>query len=146
MRTKVKARRRGDEVDTAVDGVLAGRDLDAESVGGAARAVIRPRPVRQQRSRETLDRLLDAAEAVLAEEGLEAATVPRIADRAGMSVGAVYRRFPDKDAVLRAVYGRFFACLAAQQQRPDAAAAAARLPLRELVRLIVGGDWLAVRP
>lgn len=66
-------------------------------------------PPRQARSRETLARLLDAAEAVLGEGGLEAATVPAIAKRAGLSVGAVYRRFPDKDALLRAVYFRMFA-------------------------------------
>jgi AcrR family transcriptional regulator len=65
-------------------------------------------PPRQERSRETLTRLLDAAQAVLAEGGLEAATVPAIARRAGLSVGAVYRRFPDKDALLRAVYVRLF--------------------------------------
>jgi len=64
---------------------------------------------RQARSRETLTRLLDAAEGVLGESGLDAATVPAIAQRAGLSVGAVYRRFPDKDALLRAVYFRMFA-------------------------------------
>jgi AcrR family transcriptional regulator len=62
---------------------------------------------RQARSRETLSRLLDAAEAVLARHGLEAATVPAIAEKARASVGAVYRRFPDKDALLRAVCERF---------------------------------------
>ncbi|HYH80827.1 MAG TPA: TetR/AcrR family transcriptional regulator [Longimicrobium sp.] len=63
---------------------------------------------RQARSRETLTRLLDATEAVLRESGLESATVPAIAARAGLSVGAVYRRFPDKDALLRAVHERTF--------------------------------------
>jgi AcrR family transcriptional regulator len=63
---------------------------------------------KQARSRRTLDRLLDAAEAVLAEVGLERATVPAIAARAGLSVGVVYRRFSDKDALLRATYERFF--------------------------------------
>ena len=63
---------------------------------------------RQSRSRETSTRLLDAAQAVLAEGGLEAATVPAIARHAGLSVGAVYRRFSDKDALLRAVYFRLF--------------------------------------
>ena len=67
--------------------------------------VIEPR---QERSRRTLDRLLDAAQQVLAESGAEGATVPRIAERAGMSVGVVDRRFRDKDALLRAVYERFF--------------------------------------
>ena len=65
-------------------------------------------PAKQARSRRTLDRLLAAVEDVLAREGLEAATVPRIARQAGMSVGVVYRRFPDKDALLRGAYERFF--------------------------------------
>lgn len=63
-------------------------------------------PPRQARSRETLTRLLDAAESVLRDGGLDAATVPAIAERAGLSVGAVYRRFADKDALLRAVHQR----------------------------------------
>jgi AcrR family transcriptional regulator len=64
---------------------------------------------KQARSRRTLDRLLDATEAVLADAGLDGATVPSIAARAGLSVGVVYRRFRDKDALLRATYERFFA-------------------------------------
>ena len=69
----------------------------------------RARPTRQARSRETLDRLLASASEVLGELGLDRTTVPEIARRAGVSVGAVYRRFPDKDALLRAVYEEFFA-------------------------------------
>ena len=65
-------------------------------------------PPQQARSRETLDRLMAAAEAVLGAEGLEGTTVPGIAAAAGLSVGAVYRRFTDKDALLRAVYESFF--------------------------------------
>lgn len=34
-------------------------------------------------------------------DGLEGATIPHIAARAGLTPGAVYRRFPDKDALLR---------------------------------------------
>ena len=64
-------------------------------------------PARQQRSQRTQDRILDAAQLLLAESGLEATTVPAIAERAGVSVGSIYRRFPDKDAVLRAVITRF---------------------------------------
>jgi len=55
----------------------------------------------QARSRESLKRLLQAAAAVLEEKGLEGATIPQIAARAGLSPGAVYRRFRDKDALLR---------------------------------------------
>jgi len=65
-------------------------------------------PAKQARSRETVGKLLDAAEALLIEGGLDRATVPNIAARAGLSVGVVYRRFPDKEALVRAVYERFF--------------------------------------
>jgi AcrR family transcriptional regulator len=64
-------------------------------------------PAKQERSRKSLERLLDAAEEVLKAHGLEGATVPRIAARAGLSPGAIYRRFPDKDALLREVVLRY---------------------------------------
>jgi AcrR family transcriptional regulator len=63
----------------------------------------KPFKVKQSRSRESLERLLNAANDVLNERGLEGATIPRIAARAGLSPGAVYRRFPDKDALLQTV-------------------------------------------
>jgi AcrR family transcriptional regulator len=65
-----------------------------------------PRPPRQTRSRESLRRLLDAAEVVLAKHGLEGATLPRIAAKAGIAPTNVYRRFRDKDALMAAVFQR----------------------------------------
>jgi AcrR family transcriptional regulator len=67
-----------------------------------------PLPTVQERGRNTVERLLNAAEQTLESGGLEGATVPAIAARAGMSVGNVYKRFPDKDSLFRAVYERFF--------------------------------------
>jgi len=64
------------------------------------------RPPRQERSRKTLERLLNAAEGVIAEKGFDAAGVVEIASRAGFSVGAGYRRFRDKNALIRAVLDR----------------------------------------
>jgi AcrR family transcriptional regulator len=60
-------------------------------------------PAHQARSRESLKRLLRAAIEVLNKDGLEGATIPRIAARAGLSPGTVYRRFADKDALMREV-------------------------------------------
>jgi AcrR family transcriptional regulator len=60
-------------------------------------------PARQERSRRSLERLLRAAVEVLDEHGLDGATIPRIAKQAGLTPGAIYRRFPDKDALLREV-------------------------------------------
>ena len=56
----------------------------------------------QARSRESLRKLLKAAAEVLGQHGVEGATIPRIAQHAGLSPGAVYRRFHDKDALLEA--------------------------------------------
>ena len=57
-------------------------------------------PVRQARSQETLERLLDSAEALIENKGFDDVTVADIAARAGFSVGAVYSRFHDKIGVL----------------------------------------------
>jgi AcrR family transcriptional regulator len=66
-------------------------------------------PALQARSRRTLERLVHAAIEVLDEDGIERATIPRIAARAGLTPGAIYRRFPDKDALLREVCLRVLA-------------------------------------
>jgi len=62
----------------------------------------------QERSRQTAARLLEAAEAVLEKRGLKGASVPEIARRAGVSPASIYRRFVDKDGLLREVFERFF--------------------------------------
>jgi AcrR family transcriptional regulator len=95
-------------------------------------------PAHQARSRESLKRLLRAAIEVLNKEGLEGATIPRIAARAGLSPGAVYRRFADKDALLREVGIRLleenYRNSKALMDREDWKA----MPLTELSRKIIG--------
>jgi len=49
--------------------------------------------------------ILDAAEAVFAEKGVHVARVQDIAARAGLSVGAIYNYFEQKDDVLIALLG-----------------------------------------
>jgi AcrR family transcriptional regulator len=63
----------------------------------------------QSRSERTQERLLRAAEKLILEKGLADASVPEIARRARSSIGGFYARFPDKDALLRALEERFFA-------------------------------------
>ena len=65
-------------------------------------------PPQQSRSQETLGRILDAAERVLEEKSFTEATLAEIMERAGVTVGAFYRRFPDKDALLHHLDERFF--------------------------------------
>lgn len=64
------------------------------------------RPPQQARSRAALQRLLTAAEQVLAEQGPESFTVAAVASQAGMSVGTIYRRFDGKEQLLHAVKDR----------------------------------------
>lgn len=60
-------------------------------------------PPQQARSRAALARLLGAAEEVLVSEGPDALTIARVAERAGTSVGAVYRRFTGREDLIDAV-------------------------------------------
>jgi AcrR family transcriptional regulator len=105
----------------------------------------RANPLKQERSARTLAKLVDAAEALLGERGLEYATVPRIARRARMSVGVVYRRFPDKDAMLRAVYERFFTRSHESVRRALDPERWPDMPLAPMVRMVVGGLVAAYR-
>jgi AcrR family transcriptional regulator len=61
---------------------------------------MRHRP-QQARSQERVDLILDTAAEFIAEVGYEAVTTNAIAERAGISIGSLYRYFPDKDAILR---------------------------------------------
>lgn len=64
-------------------------------------------PATQARSRATRERLLQAAEIVFAEKGYDGARLSDIAQEAGCSVGAVYFRFKDKDALFFAIAESF---------------------------------------
>jgi AcrR family transcriptional regulator len=61
---------------------------------------------RQQRSRDRLDRILSAADAVLAEEGYDAFTTSAVAARAEVPASSVYRWFADKDELATALLMR----------------------------------------
>lgn len=67
--------------------------------------LIRNEPV-QARSAARLTALLDAAAAVIDEIGYERLTTAMVAERAGASIGTVYRYFPDRIAVLQSLSAR----------------------------------------
>jgi len=96
-------------------------------------------PTRQARSEATVGRLLDAAERLLQRKGWEGATVPAIAREARVAVGTVYKRFPDKDALLRLVYERFFERSRERNRGALDPAGCRGVNLAPLVRALVSG-------
>ena len=64
-------------------------------------------PATQARSRATREKLLEAAESVFAAKGYNGAKISDIAKEAGCSVGSVYFRFKDKDALFFAIAEEF---------------------------------------
>src|SRR5881227_3553593 len=64
------------------------------------------RPPLQNRSRESLERVLIAGKKLLEEKGWEGFTVQEVSRRAKVSIGSIYARAPSKDALILAVYDR----------------------------------------
>ena len=92
----------------------------------------------QDRSRKTLERLLDATEEIIRKKGIDAVTIPAVVQAARSSVGSFYARFPTKAALLSMLHER--AC-----EQSVATAEAALDPARwqgvataEVVRTFVG--------
>ncbi len=81
---------------------------------------IRNEPV-QARSTARLAALLDAAAHVIDEIGYERLTTAMVAERAGASIGTVYRYFPDRIAVLQSLAAR-------NAERVDASASSPSSP------------------
>jgi AcrR family transcriptional regulator len=65
------------------------------------------REPKRERGKQRVAALLDAAAAVFAEKGYEAATMTEIAERAGAAIGSLYQFFPSKEALAEALFDRF---------------------------------------
>lgn len=62
------------------------------------------RPTQQARSRETRDKLVRALDKKLREKSFAEVSIAELAEAAGLSVGAVYRRFENKDAFIPVIF------------------------------------------
>jgi AcrR family transcriptional regulator len=94
------------------------------------------RPV-QARSVASYERLIAAARAVLEEKSFDEATVAEIATRAGLTVGAFYARFEDKESLLRHLEELLFDEMRETVARVAACADRGELRPAELVRGLV---------
>ncbi len=89
----------------------------------------------QQRSRATVDILIEATARVLVRDGFERASTNRIAQEAGVSVGSLYQYYPSKDALVAAVIDRHERQLMAVVR--GAVAEVAALPIATGIRRLV---------
>jgi AcrR family transcriptional regulator len=84
-------------------------------------------------ARRNLERILEAARAVFAEQGLEA-SVADVAQRAGVGTATIFRRFPTKDDLISAMLEQELERVVARAQ----AAAAAHDPAAALAEFFSG--------
>ncbi len=77
------------------------------------------RPPQQDRGRASLDRLLDAAEAILAERGLEGLSISALSARSGISNGGIYWRVDSLEALTGAVHQRLMDRMAHEHDAYD---------------------------
>ena len=93
----------------------------------------------QDRSRLTVDALLEATARVLMKDGYDRASTNKIAAVAGVSIGALYQYFPSKEALVAAVIDRHMQEL--MQVVRDALVKVAARPVevaaRELVSVMI---------
>ena len=100
----------------------------------------------QRRSRETFERILDAAQTVLVQRGYSGASTTVIAELAGVSPGSLYQYFTDKDEIVAAVVSRFSESLG--ERVAATVAGSFDLEPREYLRTSMGAllDELDVHP
>jgi AcrR family transcriptional regulator len=102
----------------------------------ARMAATKPRKnASQQRSRATVDALIEATARILVKDGFEKASTNRIAEIAGVSVGSLYQYFPNKEALVAAVIDRHNQVIL--QLVRATLAEVAGMPLEKAVRRLV---------
>jgi AcrR family transcriptional regulator len=73
----------------------------------ARRPLTNPRKhASQQRSRATVDALIEATARILVREGFDKTSTNRIAEAAGVSIGSLYQYYPCKEALVAALIDR----------------------------------------
>jgi AcrR family transcriptional regulator len=97
-------------------------------------AIPRKQP-EQDRSRATVDAIVDAAARILVKHGYDAFTTNRVAEKAGVSIGSLYQYFPNKDALLSELMRRH--TLAIEDGIEAMAEHAKRAPLAEVARVAI---------
>jgi AcrR family transcriptional regulator len=95
------------------------------------------RQPKQQRGKDRVDKILDAAAAVFDKMGYEAATTHMIAAEAKTAIGSVYQFFPDKAAIFNAMELRHIERVK-EMWAQFATSDMIQLPLRPMIHALTG--------
>jgi AcrR family transcriptional regulator len=91
------------------------------------------RPPKQKRSRESLERVIEASMRLLEENGFEGFTIQDVSRRADVSVGAIYARFGNKESLLRAVHAEAMEAMAREHESIAAVDGRVKQDVRDVV-------------
>jgi AcrR family transcriptional regulator len=89
----------------------------------------------QERSRTTVDALIEATARILVRDGFDKASTNRIAREAGVSIGSLYQYYPSKEALVGAVIDRHNQDL--MRVARAATAEIGTLPIEQALRKVV---------
>ena len=98
------------------------------------------RKPRQARSQERVNQILDVAEHLFIEDGVDKTSTNAIAKQANVPIGSLYQFFPDKQAILYALAERYMQKVH-QQLTTSNAEEVQQLPLAEYVDHIVDSTY-----
>jgi AcrR family transcriptional regulator len=98
------------------------------------RTTPRKRP-RQDRSRATVDSILEATARVLVKRGFDGLTTNLVAEAAGVSIGSLYQYFPNKAALVGALIEKHVEDMT--QLALSELTRVAQLPAREAIRSVI---------
>jgi len=94
---------------------------------------------RQERSKATVDTILEATARVLIKHGYDGLTTNAVAQLAGVSIGSLYQYFPNKEALVAGLIGRHLEEMHAAVSKELARVAALPIPLavRAMIELTI---------
>ncbi len=99
------------------------------------------KPAYQDRSRRTREKIVIALDEALREKPFDQVSVAEIAQRAGVAVGTVYRRFENKDALIPVIFEIYKKRVEAMLDGDGAIEAEPDESLRSILRKVMRKTW-----
>jgi AcrR family transcriptional regulator len=112
-------------------GKKTGKNTGGDRAAAGELPPLRAEPT-QARAKFTVDTIIHAASELLKNQGVDAVTTRNVAARAGVSVGAVYQYFPNKEAILMHISNMIM-----NQESADASPELFRLHRRSLDEMLL---------